>query len=68
MMKEEDFAVLCDLKARLEALEQRFPMNGRIKKLHKDAFLALCKLRVALNLTDEQFITLGGGTDKPSRD
>lgn len=67
-MKQEDFDVLLDLKARLIALEERFPMNGRIKKLHADAAAALDKLKVALDLTEEQYITLGGGTNKPERD
>lgn len=67
-MNEQDFAVLLDLKARLEALEARYPMNQRIKKLHADGWRAFCKLRGALGVTDEQFAIIampqGGGTPK----
>jgi hypothetical protein len=68
-LNERDFAELCRLKARLEELERRFPMNAQLKSLHKEAFAALCKLRGALRMTEEQFKILatpmGGGTDKP---
>lgn len=67
-MNEQDFAVLLDLKARAEALEEHYPMNQELKKLHRNGFRALCHLRGALNLTDEQFTRLatpqGGGTPK----
>jgi hypothetical protein len=71
-MNERDFAVLCDLKSRLHEMERRYPSNRRVKELHRDGWRALCKLRGALNLTEEQFKILsapqGGGTNKPEED
>ena len=67
-MEQADFAELCRLKERIEEAESRFPMNSRIKELHRDGWRALCKLRGALGLTDEQFKILsapqGGGRPK----
>lgn len=71
-MNDRDFAVLCELKDRLVDIEQRYPMNARAKELHKRAWFALCRLRGALNLTEEQFAVLaapqGGGTPKTHPD
>lgn len=67
-MNERDFAVLRDLKSRLVQMERHYPANRRVKDLHKLGWKALCKLRGALNLTEEQFAILaapqGGGTPK----
>ena len=69
-MNDRDFAVLCELKARLHEMERRWPANRRVKELHEEGWRALCKLRGALNLSPEQLKILGaapqgGGTDKP---
>jgi hypothetical protein len=67
-MNEADFAVLCGIKERLEQDERASPMSRAAKRRHRDAWRDLCKLRGALNLTEEQFKILatpqGGGTPK----
>ena len=71
-MNDKDFAVLCDLRDRLHAMEKRYPNNRRVKELHRDGWRALCKLRRAMNMTDEQFREIsmpqGGGRPKTPED
>jgi hypothetical protein len=72
-MNERDFAVLCDLKARLQEMERRYPNNRRVKEMHREGWAALCKLRGALGITREQMKILGaapqgGGTNKEEED
>lgn len=62
MISDEQFQALANLRSALLAAEAVFPGEAILKALHGSANLAV--LAGKSRMTDSQYRTLGGGTDK----